>query len=237
MRDKLGFSYSPKLFSGVRTRVGIERACARFALHFPQYIWNDSVVAGKAYTYPQVRTLLDGVTTGGSRLGEQQDVNNQRQSLERLINMVRTGQFDVSKQSFCSLHEIAAKQEALSWGVFRTGDVGISGTSHQPPAPAKLASVFAAGAAHIQGLQSVPEKALTFFLFGTFHQFFFDANKRTSRLMMNGILLAGGQDALVVDAKRRFQYNQTMLHLYNEREADPAIEFLLDCYRTQDFAK
>jgi hypothetical protein len=35
MKDKLGFSYSPKLFSGVRSKVGVERACARFALRFP----------------------------------------------------------------------------------------------------------------------------------------------------------------------------------------------------------
>jgi len=237
MKEKLGFSYTPKMFAGVRTKVGIDRACARFAKRFPQYIWNESVVAGKAYTFPQVKTLLDGTTTGGSRMADQQDVNNQRDSLERLVHLVRTGQFDVSKSAFCSLHEVAAKQEALSWGIFRTGGVGIAGTNYQPAPPGELNQIFADGVRHIQSTSSVVEQGVTFFLFGAFHQFFYDANKRTSRLMMNGVLMAGGQDALVIDARRRFEYNEAMMHLYEHKDADPSIEFLLDCYRSQDYAR
>jgi Fic family protein len=237
MKEKLGFGYSPRLFASARTKIGVERACARFAMRFPQYIWNESVAAGKAYTFPQVKTLVDGVTTGGRRMTEQQDINNQRQSLERLVRMVRTSQFDVSQSAFCSLHEVAAKQEALSWGVFRAGSVGIAGTQHEPPPPDQLNQIFADGIKHIQSTSSIAERGITFFLFGAFHQFFYDVNKRTSRLMMNGILMAGGQDALVIDARRRFEYNAAMVHLYEHKDADPAIQFLLDSYRSQDYAR
>lgn len=75
---------------------------------------------------------------------------------------------------------------------------------------------------------------MVFFLFGAMHQFFYDANKRTSRLIMNGILLANGYDALVIDARKRHEYNLAMLALYEHRDGNPAIRFLLDCYRKQD---
>lgn len=182
---------------------------------------------------PQVRTILEGVTHGGSRLNDKNDILNQKQSLERLITMVRTGKFDLHKSSFCSLHEIAAKEEALSWGVFRTGRVSVAGTNFAPPSHEELDKIFTAGIAHIKSIQHPLERAIVFFLFGTLHQFFYDANKRTSRLMMNGILLASGMDALVIDASKRYQYNMAMLDLYNKRNGDTAIQFLLDCYRNQ----
>ena len=52
-------------------------------------------------------------------------------------------------------------------------------------------------------------------------------------VMMNGILLASGMDALVIDASKRYQYNTAILDLYNKRNGDTAIQFLLDCYRNQ----
>ena len=237
MKEKLGFGYSPSQFTGIRTKVGVDRACARFAKRYPQYIWSESVASGKIFTLPQVKTLLDGVTTGGSRMTDKQDVDNQRQSLDRLVHMVRAGQFDVGKKSFCSLHELVAKEEALTVGLFRTGAVSIAGTGYEPPPQDKLNQIFADGAEHIQSMSSAAERGVTFFLFGALHQFFYDGNKRTSRLMMNGILMAGGQDALVIDARRRFEYNDAMVHLYEHKDADPAIEFLLNSYRSQDYAR
>jgi hypothetical protein len=35
----------------------------------------------------------------------------------------------------CKLNEFVARNEALEWGVLRTGSVGISGTDYVPPIP------------------------------------------------------------------------------------------------------
>lgn len=116
MTNTLNFTYDTHLFNGLPTQSGVARACARFQQRFPEYIWNDSVVDGKAYTLPQIRTVLDGVTHGGSRLTDKTDILNQKQSLQLLITMVKTGKFDITKPAFCSLNEIAAREEALAWG-------------------------------------------------------------------------------------------------------------------------
>ena len=137
-------------------------------------IWNDSVTEGKTYTYPQVKTVLDGVTSGGSKLSDEMDILNQKKSLEKLINMVNQGAFELNKDAFCNLHEIAAKEEALSWGVFRTGNVGIAGTDHAPPPPDQLNQVFEKGIEFIKQLSNPIEQALVFFMFVV--SFFYVAN-------------------------------------------------------------
>jgi Fic family protein len=233
MKEDLGFEYRNN-FNINLSKSSTSRVCFRFKSRFPAYIWNDSVSEGKAYTYPQVKTVLEGITQGGSRINDEQDILNQKKSLEKLIDMVNQGAFKLDKDSFCNLHEVAAKEEALSWGVFRTGKVGIAGTEHSPPLPDQLNKIFERGIVYIKNLTNPIEQALVFFMFGAYHQFFFDANKRTSRLIMNGILLSAGYDALVIPAKQKFRYNEVMLALYDTQNATAAIDFLLECYRFQD---
>ncbi|MBC6903909.1 cell filamentation protein Fic [Saccharophagus sp. K07] len=189
MKDILGFTYTPSLFKNVKTKIGKERAIFRLQQRFPAYIWNDSLTEGKAYTYPMVKTVIDGITTGGSKLTHQQDILNQKKSLEKLIDLVKRGEFDISKNAFCSLHDVAAKEEALEWGIFRSGSVGVAGTNYSPPPAHLLNSIFEKGIQAIKKIDNSLEQAIIFFLFGAYHQFFYDGNKRTSRLMMNGVLL------------------------------------------------
>ena len=234
MTDELHLSYSPSLFSGSSAVPNVGRAVYRFKARFPQYIWNESVADGRAYTLPQVRTILDGQTEGGSRLADFNDILNQQRSLDALIRLVTRGAFDLSKSTFCSLHDVAAKEDALIWGAFRTGQVSVAGASYAPPPAAQLDAIFESGICYLAALSNPVERGIMFFLFGAYHQFFFDVNKRTARLTMNGVLLATGQDALVIDAHRRDEYDAALIQLYNRKDAHPAIRFMLDCDRLQD---
>lgn len=68
---------------------------------------------------------------------------------------------------------------------------------------------------------------MAMFLFGSLNQFFDDGNKRTSRLMMNGVLLSHGIDAINVPAKRKLEFNQRMITFYDTKKADEMIQFLV----------
>ncbi len=74
------------------------------------------------------------------------------------------------------------------------------------------------------------EKAAAFFLFGALQQFFFDGNKRTSRFMMNGILMSAGIDAISVPAAKVQQFNEKMVRFYLEKDATEMMAFLVDCH-------
>jgi prophage maintenance system killer protein len=74
------------------------------------------------------------------------------------------------------------------------------------------------------------ERATAFFLFGSLRQFFFDGNKRTSRFMMNGLLMTEGIDAISIPAVRATQFNSRMVDFYTTRDATEMMAFVLDCH-------
>ncbi len=201
--------------------------CFRLQKLFPEYVWNTVYLEDNPFTFPEVQTLLEGITVGGHRLADQQQVLNQSKSVQRLLTMVKHRTFALDKPTFCELHRLVAFEEALEWGVFRTSEVHIAGTTHKPPPASQLEVLFAQGIDYLHHLSNPVERGIAMFLFGSLHQFFDDGNKRTSRLMMNGILLSHGIDAINVPAKRKLEFNQRMIQFYDSQEADDMIQFLV----------
>ena len=90
------------------------------------FIYNTSALEGNAMTYPEVQTLLEGVTVGGHKLSDEQQVLNQNRSVQLLFSMLEKNNFKIDKQTLCLLHAEVAREEALQWGVFRDGNVNPS---------------------------------------------------------------------------------------------------------------
>ncbi|MEO7404706.1 MAG: hypothetical protein ABIU95_13640 [Burkholderiales bacterium] len=94
-----------------------------------------------------------------------------------------------------------------------------------------LNGTFVEGVDALQAFVAGPlARALAFFQFGALRQFFFDGNTRTSRLMMNGILMCNGIDAISVPAARAQEFNEKMVRFYLSKDASEMIAFLVDCH-------
>ncbi|MCK5869951.1 MAG: Fic family protein, partial [Methyloprofundus sp.] len=156
------------------------------------FIYNTAALEGNAMTFPEVATLLDGITVGGHKLSDEQQILNQNRSVNLLFSMLEKNKFELNKQVLCVLHAEVAREEALQWGEFRDGNLNIGGTDYLPPAPGRLNAVFAEAIREINQIHNPIVKALSYFLFGARTQFFYDGNKRVSRLIMNGLLLTVG---------------------------------------------
>jgi Fic family protein len=220
----------------------VKRATWRFHRMLPEFVWDASMLEGNPFTFPEVQTLLDGVTVGGHKLADQNQVLNLAESSKRLLAVVRDGSFRIDKPMFCALQAIVAKEEALEWGIFRgegteitNVDVALGEHGRYHPLPtikgaAELNRVFEAGRKALDALSNPFEKGAAFFLFGALQQFFFDGNKRTSRFMMNGCLMSGGVDAISVPAKAAQQFNEKMVRFYLSRDGTGMMEFLLNCH-------
>ena len=85
----------------------------------PEYVWDAGVLEGNPFTFPEVKTLLDGVTVGGRKLSDQEQILNLAQSSKHLLDLVRRQEFKLDKATFCDLHAHVARNEALEWGHFR----------------------------------------------------------------------------------------------------------------------
>lgn len=187
---------------------------------------------GNPFTLPEVQTLLDGVTVGGHKLSDSEQVLNQSESWKLLVNMVRRKTFAVSKDVACQFNAVVARNEALKWGAFRDREVTIAGTDWRPPTADSLDGHFRELLDRINTLSDVFIQAMTIFLDMARHQYFFDGNKRTGRLMMNGIILDAGYDVLSVPYKRRQEFNEKMIRFYDTGEQTEMFEFLLSCSTT-----
>ncbi|MDD3847474.1 MAG: Fic family protein [Syntrophorhabdaceae bacterium] len=229
MKKKLGFTYSPNDLAIDLPEPNRDQAIFRVRKLFPEFVWDTTALEGNPFTFPEVKTLLEGVTVGGHRVEDEVQVLNQAKSWKRLIDMVKDGNFSLDREVFCKLNGIVAREEALEWGTFRKGGVGIAGTNFKPPAYQELDSLFERGATFINGISNTAEKGMVFYLFGALNQFFYDGNKRTSRLMMNGVLLTDGYDVISVPARQRLEYNEKMIRFYDTLDGTEMMSFLLDC--------
>ena len=191
--------------------------------------WDENVYCGmrmenRAVTFPQTRTILNGVNVPNVHLDDIQAILNMRDAWKYLMGSIDA---PLTLEYICKLNEFIARNEALAWGTLRTGSVGISGTDYLPPIPDKNA-VEADLAAIISKDTTATEKALEAFVWGARGQFFWDGNKRTSLTVANKILLMNGAGILTITDQHMEAFNIALLNFYNTGEAEPLKQFLYD---------
>jgi Fic family protein len=242
--EKLGFRWDRCTANIKAPSHSIERAASRFNKMMPEFVWDAAVLEGNPLTYQDVQVVLSGLSVGGRKISDQEQIINFAAASKKLLSLIKSGKFDVSKKTFTDLHKIVARNEALEWGCFRgegeevgyTPNVGLGVHGVYTPlatlrgAP-ELNKVFTAGISEIErGIKNPLEKALIVFLFGALQQFFFDGNKRTSRFMMNGILMSNGMDAISIPAEKAQEFNEKMVNFYLKKDATEMLWFLSECH-------
>ena len=181
------------------------------------------------YTLPEVMTLLDGITVGGHPLADERITLNQADAWRFLFQAIQNKTFRLDSAFSCTLHAIAAKEEALKWGQFRDGLVRISGTTYRPPASDQLAHCFDELVREAFDFKDMYDRAIFVFLKMARTQFFYDVNKRMGRFMMNGILLEAGFPVINVPASRQLEFNTLMLEFYSSNNLADMNAFMRSC--------
>lgn len=194
------------------------------------HVYDAARLEGVLFTYPEVQTVLQGVTVGGKNLEDHKLVERLGRAYKALFTMVEDGAFAVNKDTACRLHGIVAEHEAMTWGEFRTGQVNIHGTtSWTPPDHTLLDGLWEECVSRFNSLPPEAERAHILFLEMCRNQFFFDGNKRTARLMMNGALITGGRQGLTIPEARLLEFNEAMLRFYDSGDMAEMLKFLAEC--------
>ena len=213
MTEALGYTWDQSAVPRDVPRFSVERAVWRFRHSLPEYVWDAAVLEGNPFTYPEVQTLLDGITAGGRKISDEQQVLNLAEAANELLRLVGTGGFRLVKEISDRLQYLIARDEALESGHFRgegkellTPGVGLGAHGRYMPPKTEaggenLCRIYARGLEFIHAdLSDAFEQAIAYFLFAALQQFYFDGNKRTARYMMNGHLMSHGIDAISVPA-------------------------------------
>ncbi len=191
--------------------------------------WDENIYCGmrmenRAVTFPQTRTILDGVNVPGVQLDDIQAILNMRDAWRYLLDTVEE---PLTLDYLCRLNGFIARNEALAWGTLRTGSVGISGTDYIPPVPSQEAVEQALGNI-LDKDASETEKALMLFLLGTRGQFFWDGNKRTSLTAANKLLVMAGAGILTITDRHMERFNTLLVGYYNTGEGEELKRFLYE---------
>ena len=180
-------------------------------------------------TLPEIKALLDGITVGGHKVSDQQIALNQADTWRMLFKLIENNQFEITLEKICALHLIAAKDEALEFGKFRSGEVTIAGTDYMPPKADSLPELFEKMVDDAIRISDIYDRAIHYFLTMARCQIFYDVNKRMGRFIMNGLLLSYGYPAINLPAKRQLEFNQLMLNFYGTGDQKQMNTFLRSC--------
>lgn len=237
--DVLGIHWRRDLFPVLVQPTTIDRAVKRFQKSLPQFIWEAAQLEGNPFTFPEVQTLLDGITVGGRKISDAQQILGLRDSMRLLCDEVLAGTFAPTKEMACRLNALIARDEALEWGLFRgegkeRSNVSVNlGPTSWLPKPTEmggqnLIDAYEIGNAALATIDNPIERAFALKLFMAHEQFFFDGNKRTARAMMNGVLMSHGFDGLSIPASKQLAYNQVMTRFYPTGDATEMMQLLAE---------
>lgn len=219
----------------------VERIRHRFRAHLPELIWNTAALEGNNFTLPEVKTLLEGVTVGGKRLEDAEQVLALSDAYNRLDEMVGAGEFSLTKSVSDELHGLLARHEAIESGSFRgegsvtgggtvrlaSGGV-VDGTPHGVGGES-LRAHFVDLISYLDSVDDPRRRALLYFASAVRRQFYFDGNKRTARLMMTGELISSGFDVVSVPFARKLEFNESLDVLFSRDDATDLLRFLVTC--------
>lgn len=208
--EVLGFTWGRSMMPLSVPVHSLERVCFRFHKQEAGFIWDAAQLEGNPLTFPEVQTLLAGIPVEGRALADQQQVVDLGAGARHLMSLVKAGRFAVTLATCAELHGIVTRDRVV------------------PPSPATGQSFREAVAA----LAACPpfERALAFFLFGISPGLFPEGNQRVSWLIMNGILMSHGIDAISVPASKGQEWRKKRERFARSREATEMMAFLLECH-------
>lgn len=176
-------------------------------------------------TLPQTETILKGQSVSGISIDQLMQVKNYGEGAKKLIELLSKGAFALNEETASALHYYVGKEDALTWGKFRDSDIAIGGVEYTPPNYKNLSQIAKKGFSFLTSTVEAKEAAIATFLFMSRSQFFHDANKRTSSLMMNGLLMKHGYYPITVMNRDSEEFHTKLSIFYNSGNATDMMKF------------
>lgn len=197
-----------------------------------EWTYNSNAIEGNTLSLIETKVVMeDGLTIGGKRLQEHFEVINHAEAISFIEEQV-TQTESLDERILKTIHHLILKNiDDENAGTYRSINVRISGSQHQPPHFLQIAhemkELFVWYNQAKDQLHPVELAALFHFKFVYIHPFA-DGNGRTARLLMNLILMGHGFPPAIVKAenKQRLTYYEALETASVEGDIQPFIELI-----------
>lgn len=186
-------------------------------------IYAGARLEGLNVTFPQTKTILEGVNVPNVKIDEIQCILNLRDAWRYIINNINT-EFNI--EFICKVNEFVSRNESLEWGKLRTGKVEITGTTYIPEVPNEEEVKLKIN--QILQIENPTQRAIEYMLYGMRSQLFWDGNKRTSTICANKIMIENGAGIIKVPENKLEQFNILLTEFYNTNDNTEIKNFIYE---------
>lgn len=184
-------------------------------------IYASARLEGLNVTFPQTKTILEGINVPNVKIDEIQCILNLRDAWRYIINNINE---KFSIEFVCKINEFVSRNESLEWGKLRTGKVEITGTPYIPEVPNE--EQVKQEIDNILQIVNPTERAIEYMLYGMRKQLFWDGNKRTSNICANKIMIENGAGIIKVPENKLEEFNILLTEFYNTNEKEKIKQFI-----------
>lgn len=184
-------------------------------------IYMSAKIEGLNVTFPETQTILEGVNVSNVKLDEINTILNLKDAWKYVFDNIEE---EVSLDFILKVNSFVSRNESLSWGTLRTGNVGISGTDYIPKIPKE--DEVKKEIENILTIPNVTLRSIKYMLYGMRNQLFWDGNKRTSMIIANKIMIMNGKGIILIKDENLLEFNKLLTDYYTNGIDDKIIEFL-----------
>jgi Fic family protein len=173
------------------------------------FTYSSNALEGNTLTESETKIVLeDGITIGGKPLRDHLEAIGNDKAYDYIFELSKNN--DITEQDIKELHRLFYQRlDNLNAGVYRKEDAYISGSNYPIPRPDQIPDLMLRLPITLKALRKkyhpVDFAALAHKEFVFIHPFI-DGNGRTSRLLMNLILLQEGYTIAIIPSELRSNY-------------------------------
>lgn len=197
-----------------------------------QNIYHSVGIEGNTMTLAQTRSILETrMAVHGKSIDEHNEILGLDSAMKYINATLVNRNGYISMADVLEVHRrVLGHVDPIEGGMFRRTQVYVGG--HVPPGPGDLAPLMMRFEEWLNSPQSlsmhpVRYAALAHYKLVHIHPFV-DGNGRTSRLLMNTILMRSGYPPVIIPKQLRHKYYD-YLQVANDGDTRPFVRFIADC--------
>jgi Fic family protein len=200
----------------------------RFVIEFS---WKSSKIEGNTYTLLETEKLIrEGLKKDDRTDFETSMILNHKNAYDFILEQSSEASPELSRRILEQIHSLVVADLGIGVGL-RKAAVGISGSLYRPLSLIyQIEEQLAALIDSINARSSAYEKALIAVLGESYLQPFEDGNKRTARVLANGLLLQAGCAPLSYRSVNEQDYKEACLIFYEQNSIEAFKKIFIEQY-------